>query len=445
MTRAAPPGGRRKRIVERDGRIAVGRALVVACTPRGGRRVSARRPLSARQALGADGLRLPLGAGRALALPALGFGALGALLGFFATGALGCGGSLGPRCLGGRCGSLGGALRGPVGAAFRALVGGGLVRAFAAGALALAAPPLASSIERLLVLDPRPFADALAQLLDRQLRFVAPLAGRTTARRAALALARGVGGRTGFGAAATGAPRPLEHRKAVAHRDAARLAHAHAVRGLERHRFYPTRERDQLEQQIGVGGPRVAHAHRRRSRLPHQIAERGNADQAHGGRDIAHAVDAYERTHRPVGRLEQAADRHRRVGHHQALADHEVGAAFEAASKLGDESRRVGEVTLHEQHRVTTRVARLRRHVPDEGVEGTGITDTGGAAEHRDGHRVGVLFRHVGRLVGARVIVHDDLVLTRELREHGTKPPEKDADGGDLVVRGNGEVEHRSR
>ena len=81
----------------------------------------------------------------------------------------------------------------------------------------------------------------------------------------------------------------------------------------------------------------------------------------------------------------------------------------------------------------------------DECVEGAGVANVRGPAEHGDRHGVCVLLRHIRGLVGTRIIVHHDFVLAREFGEHGSEPPEEDADGGDLIVCGNGEVEHRSR
>ena len=124
--------------------------------------------------------------------------------------------------------------------------------------------------------------------------------------------------------------------------------------------------------------------------------------------------------------------------------DHQICTPFEPACEFRHDTRRIGEVALHQQHGITTRIPRVGRHMPDERVEGTGVADTRGTSQHGNRHRVRVLFRHLRRFVGARIIVHDDLVLARKLREHGTDPPKQDANGGDLIVCGNGEVEHRT-
>ena len=143
--------------------------------------------------------------------------------------------------------------------------------------------------------------------------------------------------------------------------------------------------------------------------------------------------------------LEQPTHGGGRVGHDQPLADDQVGAAFEATGKLRHDARRIGEITLYQQHGVAARIARLRGHMSNQRVEGAGVADLRGPAEHGDGHRVGVLLRYLRRCVGARIIVHDDLVLARKFSEDGAEPPKQDADGGDLIVYGNGEVEHRNR
>ena len=61
--------------------------------------------------------------------------------------------------------------------------------------------------------------------------------------------------------------------------------------------------------------------------------------------------------------LEQPTHGGGRVGHDQPLADDQVGAAFEATGKLRHDARRIGEITLYQQHGVAARIARLRGHM----------------------------------------------------------------------------------
>ena len=79
-----------------------------------------------------------------------------------------------------------------------------------------------------------------------------------------------------------------------------------------------------------------------------------------------------------------------------------------------------------------------------ECVDRLRVADGRLAANDGDRHGVRVLLRHVGGFVVAGVVVHDDLVFARKLGEHRSEPPEQDANGGDLVVRGDGEEEHRA-
>lgn len=200
--------------------------------------------------------------------------------------------------------------------------------------------------------------------------------------------------------------------------------------------------RCELEQEVGVGCPAIATQEWRVARHTQGITQRGNAHQTHGRGEITHVVHPHEGTHGPVCGAEQAAHRNGRVGDHGAFAHDQIRAPFEPASKFRHQDRRIGEVALHQQHGIPSRISRGVRDVTQQGVGGTRIPQMLCAAQDTHRHGALILLGHCRRLVRARVVVDDDFVLARKLSEHCAEPPQQDADGGNLVVRGDGEVEH---
>ena len=198
----------------------------------------------------------------------------------------------------------------------------------------------------------------------------------------------------------------------------------------------------ETQQEIGVRGPAVAAHQARVARHANGFAQCRNAHQTHRGGEVRHALDLHERAHRPPAVFEQPLHRRRRIGHREAFTHHQVGAPLETASKLRHDHRRIGEVGLQQQDGVATGIARACGYVPQQRVDGARIAQSRRAAQHRDRHGALVLLGHIGRVVRARVVVHHDFVLARKLGQHCAEPPEQHANGGNFVVRGNGEVEH---
>ena len=203
--------------------------------------------------------------------------------------------------------------------------------------------------------------------------------------------------------------------------------------------------RHQSEQQVGIRRPRVPFTDRRVASIAQGITQHGDANKTHGTREITDAIDAHKWAQCPGGGREQATHRRWRVDHGGTLANHQICPTFEATCELRHDSWWIGEVPLQQQHGVTARVARVPRDVADQCIDCTSIAHRLGAAQHGHRHRLYVLLRDVGRFVTACVVIHHHFVLTRKLSEHRPEPPEQDADGGDLVVRGNSKVEHGSQ
>lgn len=165
----------------------------------------------------------------------------------------------------------------------------------------------------------------------------------------------------------------------------------------------------------------------------------------HRAGEIAHAFDPHKWTKRPSRCREQTANGDRRVHDGCALAHHQIGAALEASRELGYDARWIGEIGLHQQHRIASRIPRVPRDIPRQRVDRSGISHRLRPTQHRDRHGVRVLLGHLGRLVGTGVVVDHDFILARKFGKHRTESPQQDADGGDLVVRGNGKVEQLGR
>jgi hypothetical protein len=86
----------------------------------------------------------------------------------------------------------------------------------------------------------------------------------------------------------------------------------------------------------------------------------------------------------------------------------------------------------------------VRGDVASERVERGAVAPTLRAAEHRERQHACVRLEHLGRRVGAGVVVDDELVVTREVLERSPDLPEQHADRRRLVVNGDADVEHVS-
>ena len=83
--------------------------------------------------------------------------------------------------------------------------------------------------------------------------------------------------------------------------------------------------------------------------------------------------------------------------------------------ELGDVLRLIGEIGLHEQHRVATRIARLRDDGTAERVQCARVADVALAAQHAERKHIAVRLQRLGGGVGAAVVEYDDLVLARKV------------------------------
>ena len=115
----------------------------------------------------------------------------------------------------------------------------------------------------------------------------------------------------------------------------------------------------QPKQQVGVGSPAVAFAKRCVTGDTQRIAQHGDPHQAHRAGEVLYTVDLHEWAQGPSRCRKQSFDGLGCIDDGGTLADHEIGAAFETSRELRNDSRRIGEITLQQQHCVTTRIPRL--------------------------------------------------------------------------------------
>ena len=104
--------------------------------------------------------------------------------------------------------------------------------------------------------------------------------------------------------------------------------------------------------------------------------------------------------------------------------------------------RLIGEIGLHDQHCVATRVSRLGHDRTAQRVQCPSIADVALATQDAEGKNVAIWLERFARRIGAAVVEHDNLVLAREVPQDFANTPEQDADGRRFVVRRNADVQH---
>ena len=120
--------------------------------------------------------------------------------------------------------------------------------------------------------------------------------------------------------------------------------------------------------------------------MTNEVTQERYAIQAKRAERIGDSGDRDERPKNPRRHTSHPSNRLRRrvlVRDRRTLGDDEIGASLEALDQLGQMFRLVGEVGLHDDHRVASRIASASRHLAAEHIEGTRIADMLGGAHDR--------------------------------------------------------------
>ena len=124
------------------------------------------------------------------------------------------------------------------------------------------------------------------------------------------------------------------------------------------------------------------------------------------------------------------------------LADHHVGPALQAAHKVGEELRAVGEIGVHEDRAVALGPVGPLQGQVEQLLHGARVALPRLMADQAQGEDLGIRVEPNSRLVGRGVIGQQDLVLAREFLEDLADLPEHEADGGALIEARYADVNH---
>ena len=125
---------------------------------------------------------------------------------------------------------------------------------------------------------------------------------------------------------------------------------------------------------------------------------------------------------------------------HAALAKHDVRAAFEPLDQFRQVLGLIRKIALHQNHCVTPRITCSAGHLATQPIQRVRIAQPRLAAN--DGKRgyLRVGLEPLAGLVGAAVIVDDDLVLARVSLKYFSNAPQQNADCLAFVVRWNADI-----
>lgn len=180
-------------------------------------------------------------------------------------------------------------------------------------------------------------------------------------------------------------PAPFRQRYGVGPPGAAGVARANPIRWRDRYGLDPASERRGLKQKIGIRRPRIAGRNRCIAGCLEHVTQQSDACETISRRQVTHIGNANERPQNPSGCAPEPTHRCGRVPGRHALTKHEVSAAFEATKELGHEYRRIGEITLKQQQRVSTRVARGARDISHECIHCARVAEPLCASKYREG------------------------------------------------------------
>src|SRR6266545_8251879 len=103
--------------------------------------------------------------------------------------------------------------------------------------------------------------------------------------------------------------------------------------------------------------------------------------------------------------------------------------------------RLIREIGLHEDHRVASRIACSLGDFATQAVERVGVALPRLAVQNCQRRNFGIRLQPLAGLVGASVVVNDDLILTGVRLEDLPDTPQQNTDRWPFVVCGNADVE----
>jgi hypothetical protein len=227
----------------------------------------------------------------------------------------------------------------------------------------------------------------------------------------------------------------------------ATLARAEIVTWLEVDRLDAPSERCRAHEKVDVRSPYRSLDDRLVTRVTNEIAQQRYAIQTKSAERIRDTGYRHVRSERPRSEASQPTHWTRRrrgiLGGDGSFGHDEISPALEAFDQLGQMFRLVGEVGLHDDHRVASRIAGTTRHLATERVQCARVPDMLLRSQDRERKDFGVRLQRLGGCVAAAVIEDEDLVLARILLKDFANPPEQKPDSGRFVVCRNADVQQR--
>lgn len=216
---------------------------------------------------------------------------------------------------------------------------------------------------------------------------------------------------------------------------------------MKRHCLDPSREWRSADEQIGICGPYRSLDDRLVTRVTNEIAQQRYAIQAERSEWIGDARDRHKWTKDPWCHASHPANGFGwdcLIRSDGSLGDDEIGAPLEALDQLGQMFRLIGEVGLHHDHPVATRIPRATRDLARQGVECSRIANVLLAPDDRERKDVSIALERFASAVRTAVVEYENLVFPRVLLKNLANAPQQETYRGRFVVRWNADVQQRA-
>ena len=218
------------------------------------------------------------------------------------------------------------------------------------------------------------------------------------------------------------------------------LAHPYVVARCKCHALDSTGKRSGIHEKLDVGRPSLARDEGLIAKRLDEVAKQRNAVQTESVEGISHALNVDKEFQRPRSEREQSSNARRSFAH-LALGHHDVRTSLESLDELGQVLGLVGEIALHQDHRIASRIPCSPGYLATQAVEGVGVALPLLAMQNRQWGNFCVRQQPVAGLVGASIVVNDDLILARVCLEDLADTPQQDTYGGPFVVCRDADVE----